>query len=135
MSSSESTKRPKRRLRSSETVRQRADKAQALATQPTRKSIIGAGLAKANRPISLLGKIFNYQPLKSIVILVRLIGRLIFPSFLRNSWRELRLVTWPSRRQSRQLTLAVLVFAFIFGALVAVVDYGLDKIFKHLLLK
>jgi preprotein translocase SecE subunit len=49
--------------------------------------------------------------------------------------QELRLVTWPNWKQSRQLTFAVLVFAVIFGAAIAVVDYGLDKVFRNILLK
>jgi len=47
----------------------------------------------------------------------------------------LRQVTWPNRKESRQLTLAVILFAVIFGAMVTVLDYGLDKVFKQVLLK
>jgi len=62
------------------------------------------------------------------------IGRFIIPSYFRNSWHELKLVTWPTRRESWQLTLAVILFAVIFGALVTIVDYGLDKVFRKVLL-
>jgi preprotein translocase SecE subunit len=66
---------------------------------------------------------------------LRLLGKVLFPAYLRNSWQELRLVTWPNWKQSRQLTSAVLIFAIIFGAVIALVDYGLDKVFRSILLK
>lgn len=66
---------------------------------------------------------------------VRLIGRIIGFSYLRSSWQELKLVTWPTRREGRRLTTAVIIFAVIFGALIAGVDYGLDKLFRQVLLK
>jgi preprotein translocase SecE subunit len=47
---------------------------------------------------------------------------------------ELRQVTWPDRKQSRQLTLAVVMFATVFGIVVAILDYGLDKAFKKVFL-
>lgn len=61
--------------------------------------------------------------------------RRYFPSYFRNSWTELKLVTWPNRKTTAKLTIAVLIFAIIFGTLIAVVDYGLDKVFRQLLLK
>lgn len=66
---------------------------------------------------------------------VRFIGRLLGLRFLQGSWRELQEVTWPTRHEGRRLTTAVIIFSVVFGALIAVVDYGLDKLFKQLLLK
>lgn len=63
------------------------------------------------------------------------IGRLIIPSYLRGSGRELQQVTWPTFKQSRQLTGAVIIFALVFGILVATFDYGLDKLFKEVIVK
>jgi len=57
------------------------------------------------------------------------------PKYLINSCRELRQVYWPSRRETWRLTLAVFVFAVVFGGLVAGVDKGLDEIFKKVVLK
>jgi preprotein translocase SecE subunit len=59
----------------------------------------------------------------------------ITPRYFINSWNEVRQVTWTSRRETWRLTLAVFIFAIIFGALVAGVDKGLDAIFKHTVLK
>lgn len=61
--------------------------------------------------------------------------RILVPPFFRRSWQELRQVTWPSRKETWQLTLAVFVFAIAFSLAVAIVDYGLDKIFRRILLK
>jgi preprotein translocase SecE subunit len=66
---------------------------------------------------------------------VRILGRILFPRYFRNSFRELKLVTWPGRRESLRLTGAVLIFAIVFGAIVAIVDFGLDKLFKEFILK
>jgi preprotein translocase SecE subunit len=66
---------------------------------------------------------------------VRRVLRWLVPSYLVNSWRELRKVVWPGRLETWRLTLAVFIFAIVFGALVAGVDKVLDEIFKKLVLK
>lgn len=63
------------------------------------------------------------------------VGRILVPKYLRNSWAELKEVTWPDRRQTAKLTFAVIAFATVFGFVIAVVDFGLDKLFRQLLLK
>jgi preprotein translocase subunit SecE len=59
----------------------------------------------------------------------------IVPRYFINAWREVRKVVWPNRRETWRLTLAVFVFAVVFGAMVAGVDKGLDELFKKLVLK
>jgi preprotein translocase SecE subunit len=85
-----------------------------------------------------------FSPLRPIVrVLMRighwkpfhLLGLVLVPRYFRNSWHELGGVTWPSLRQSRRLTVAVVIFATVFGILIALVDYGLDKVFKKVILK
>lgn len=80
------------------------------------------GLARLLRP---LGK---FKPF-------RILGHIIAPPYIRNAFKELRLVTWPNGKQSRQLTFAVIVFSLIFGIIAAVTDYGLDKLFRSVILK
>lgn len=60
--------------------------------------------------------------------------RHLIPRYFREAGQELKEVTWPTRKETWRLTLAVFLFALIFGLLIAVVDYGLDKLFKKLLL-
>jgi len=66
---------------------------------------------------------------------VRIIGLILIPRYVRNSWKELKLVTWPDFKTSRKLTSAVIVFAIIFGVVVAVVDLLFNRLFKNVLLR
>jgi preprotein translocase SecE subunit len=123
----------KRRVRNPETFRERALKATEASDKPQRTSLVRRAGKKFVMPIARplvhgLRKVFNRQPF-------RFIGKILFPVYFRNSWRELKLVTWPNKTQSRRLTSAVLIFATIFGATIALVDFGLDKLFKQILLK
>lgn len=93
---------------------------------------IGRFLVKVLRPFRFLLWPFKTRP-------ARFVGRILHKVFLVNyfkgAWAELKLVTWPGRRETRQLTLAVFAFAFVFGLIITVVDYGLDKIFKRIILQ
>lgn len=119
----------KRLVKNPETFRERALKASEAGEKPNRASGVKRAGGKLVKPAA--------KPLKKAAKfkIVRFIGKIIFPAYLRNSWQELKKVTWPNWQQSRKLTVAVLIFALIFGAIVAVVDYGLDKIFKDILLR
>lgn len=130
----------KRRLKNPESFREKIAKASEDKSKPKKVR------SKVAWPINLLKKIFRplssgYQKLKSIkqlkplFIVLAFIGQIIFPKYLRNSFQEIKKVTWPSFEQGRKLTWAVLVFALVFGASVAIVDWGLGKVFKRLLLK
>ncbi len=61
--------------------------------------------------------------------------RSIIPKYFKESWAELKMVTWPDRKTTVKLTIAVLTFAIVFGLAIAVIDYGLDKIFRYLILE
>lgn len=61
--------------------------------------------------------------------------RSLIPKYFKDSWAELKQVTWPDRKTTIKLTIAVLVFAIVFGIAVAIVDYGLDKLFKLIILE
>ncbi|HEY1064240.1 MAG TPA: preprotein translocase subunit SecE [Candidatus Saccharimonadales bacterium] len=135
MADSKSSKTTKRRLRApAQTVREQAQKAQEQAEKPEGKRRLRQAAAKTSKPIGRLGQLFNYQPLRAIRAVFRFIGRILVPRFVRNSFAELKLVTWPNRKKTRDLTFAVLMFAIVFGILVTIIDYGLDKLFKALIL-
>lgn len=132
-------KSPKRRIRkSSGTVRERADaaKAERSSSKPRRlRRSIGA----AGRPLQAVrtaGRREYYLPLPD-----NRWGRFLnkrrraIPRYFRESWAELRQVVWPSRKETFKLTLAVFTFAIVFALLVSITDYGLDKIFRKVLLK
>ena len=138
--------RKKRRLRApAETVREKATKARevldAAPSKPKRRRVVGRVLSAPFRGLAWLG---HKTPLRQIghgirwvfhTRIMRFLGRVLGLKFVRDSWKELRLVTWPNRKQSRQLTSAVIIFSILFGALVALVDFGLDKLFKEVILK
>jgi preprotein translocase SecE subunit len=132
--------RPKRRLRvgiaggtgNSETVRERTEKLQQQAAVPKKPSLVRsffrgffAPLRWVGRQIGKLGRFRVF----------RWISYIFLPPYIRNSWRELKLVTWPTGRQTWQLVNAVIIFSVVFGVIVAIVDYGLDKLFKEFIIK
>ena len=116
----------KRRIRpATETIRQQTDRIKLEQDTPKKKKI---------RP-------FYFLWTKVRIILrpffrpVRWAYRHFVPRYFRDSFSELAKVTWPNRKQSRQLTFAVIVFACIFAALVSAVDSGFDRVFKKVFLK
>lgn len=124
------TAKPKRRLvKKAETVREKAEKAQEDSKQPRRLHATKRRVTAPFRPVGRLAKKLGKFKV------FRIIGLIIVPPYFRNSWRELRQVTWLKPKESWRLTYAVFAFAAIFGTLVALLDYGLDKIFKEVLIK
>jgi preprotein translocase SecE subunit len=140
--------RKKRRLRApSESVRERAVKVQEEAANPTptKRGLVWRGFTA---PVRALGRglvwLSHRPPLKQIGHglrwfftrrPVKFIGQLLGVRYVVSSFKEVKLVTWPNFRLSMRLTGAVIIFSVIFGALIAGVDYGLDKLFKHIILK
>jgi preprotein translocase subunit SecE len=121
-----------RRIRKEETIREKVEKGSASDDAPKTSGPIRRFfrlIGKPLRPIGRFGKWLGHFKV------MRIIGYIIVWPYIRNSWKELRKVTWPTRKESRRLTVAVIIFAVVFGVLIAVVDYGLDKIFKRILLK
>ncbi|HVV26066.1 MAG TPA: preprotein translocase subunit SecE [Candidatus Saccharimonadales bacterium] len=126
----------KRRVKNPETFRQRAMKAVEASDKPAAATKLKAGGAKATGPVRrAVAKIAGAKVFKPLRRPARILGKILLPPYIRGSFAELKLVTWPNWTQSRQLTTAVLIFAVIFGAAIAGVDWGLDKLFKHILLK
>lgn len=101
-------------------------------SKPARKPINGASkLYKPFRPI--ISRILSILAIL-LAPIARIIGKVI-PPYFKNAWAELRQTTWPNGRETRRLTLAVFIFALVFGLLIAGVDKVLDQIFKYTVLK
>lgn len=116
-------------------MRDKSAATQAKAAKPRKlKSATGKALKPVGK-IAQAGKKEVYLPLPDTKT-GRFLNkrRRIIPSYFRESWQELRQVTWPNRKQTVQLTMAVFVFAIAFAIFVGVLDYGLDKIFRKVLL-
>lgn len=56
-----------------------------------------------------------------------------FGRYLRDSWREIRQVRWPSRKLTWKMVLAVVIYAALFLALITLLDILFDFIFKLIL--
>lgn len=127
----------KRVLKKAETVRDKASKKTGVAPKPRR---LHKAVTTAKRPLGAVKRIGKkeFHPVKlpdNKVGRFLTNNRRVTPSFFREAWAELRQVKWPNRKETAKLTIAVFIFAITFGVLIAVVDFGLDKLFHQLLLK
>jgi preprotein translocase SecE subunit len=128
--------RKKRVRKSAPTVRERQEAALAK-TEAQQPSRIKRVASKASKPVKKL-RLRDRKVFKVVAYPFRLLGRLLYkitPKYFINSWHEVRKVVWPSRKETWRLTLAVFIFATVFGAMVAIVDKVLDTIFKNVILK
>jgi preprotein translocase subunit SecE len=133
--SAASTKKKRRVVKNPETFRERANKAAAADSQPKSAARIKQAGSRATGPVSRrISQAYNAKPLAPLRKVLRIIGKVIFPKYFRQSWQELKLVTWPGWKDGRRLTFAVLVFAIVFGLAIAGVDWVLNKVFERLLL-
>lgn len=57
------------------------------------------------------------------------------PKFVREAVAEVRQVTWPNANETVRLTIAVFLFATIFAIIVGILDFGLDKLFKEVIIQ
>lgn len=66
----------------------------------------------------------------------RILGKRVrlIPGFIKNAWSEIKLVRWPNASETIRLTIAVFIFAVIFAIIVGLLDFGLNKLFKEVIL-
>ena len=115
------------------TARERIENARIKAEENVAKGDSSGRVSRVTKPIKKLK--FPGLPNNRVTRPLKWIGRKILPRYFINAWREVRMVVWPSRRETWRLTLAVFIFASVFGGLVAGVDKILDILFKNLVLK
>lgn len=116
------------------TMRERAEKARTDSIEHEPKT---RGLSKSFRSLFIRTGLAN-NPVSRFVgrlskLVVKILGFLM-PRYFINSWYEVRQVTWPNRRETWRLTAAVFVFAIVFGASVAIVDKGLQELFRKVII-
>ncbi len=83
------------------------------------------------KPLGFLLIPFKTRPVRFVG---RVLSKVLFISYLRGSWQELRSVDWPNFRLTVKLTIAVVIFALVFSLMITSVDYGLDKLFRKVIL-
>jgi preprotein translocase SecE subunit len=123
-----------RKVKNPETFRERALKTQEpkISNKTRANSLLSSALKPLRTSFNKIGKI---KALKPIFKVLNKIGKVIFPSYFRNSFKELKQVTWPSVSNGIKLTWAVIVFAIVFGLSISALDWGLTKVFKNILLR
>jgi preprotein translocase SecE subunit len=136
MADAKKSKIRKARVRKAPTLREQAELARTKSETKKPRRIsratakTGAALRKTRITRNPVTKLFA-----RLGRLILKVLRWIVPKYFINAWREVRLVTWPSRKETWRLTFAVFIFAIVFGALVSGVDKILDIIFKQVILK
>ncbi len=124
----------KKRLRKTETVRERSETSDKAITQPRRLRRTARSVTRPLKAAHRVGRKEYLLPLPD-----NRMGRFLnrrqrlVPAYFRESWYELRQVIWPSRKETWKLTFAVFTFALVFALIIALTDYGLDKLFKKIL--
>jgi preprotein translocase SecE subunit len=121
--------------KSAPTVRERVEATRAKAeAEPSKVSKTLSGAKKLTGKVKLPSNKVTRNAAKPFRVIGKILA-FIAPKYFINSWREVRQVAWPNRRETWRLTLAVFIFAAAFGSIVAGVDKGLDEVFKKLVLK
>jgi preprotein translocase SecE subunit len=131
-------KKPAKKPAKKQTLRERSEATQTAKPRRLRKT---AGSIK--KPLSVVGRLLKKLriPLpdnkfgKVLRKIFHIIGLILWPKFFREAWGELRQVTWPGRRETWRLTTSVFIFAVVFAIIVGFLDFGLDKLFKELIVK
>ncbi len=105
---------------------------------PKKRSGLGSVPSKVTKPFNKFFKFGSKEysiptPNNWLGRLLSKRGRLV-PKFFKESWVELKKVTWPNRKETYRLTVAVFIFSIIFGVLVAFLDVGLDKLFREVII-
>lgn len=128
-------KKKRRVIKNSETVREKASKA-SVVKKPRRLHKTAGQVTRPLKAARAVGRKEFYLPMPDNRLGRWLNKRRKFiPRFFGNAWKELKQVTWPGNRETMKLTLAVFIFALSFGVLIALTDYGLDKLFKEVIIK
>jgi preprotein translocase SecE subunit len=116
------------------TMRDSAAKSRAKAEKPKR---VRKAADAAKRPVSSVGSALTKEfhiitPKKDGGYFTK--SRKLTPGYFRSAWAELRQVTWPGRKETWRLVFAVFVFALVLGTVIAVLDYGLEKLLREVIL-
>lgn len=133
-SSKDENKKPKPAKKKSQTVRERTQ-----TSESGRRRRLRSTAGKIKTPLSSASRVGAKEfhlPLPDNKFGRFLKRRIRFtPKFIREAWQEIRMVTWPNARETLRLTMAVFIFAVIFAAIVGALDFGLDKLFREVILK
>jgi len=127
----------KRQLSKPQSLRQ-----QSYSTNTNKKSRrIKTTVSKVKAPIKTTANLLNKEIRLPVPVPDNRFGkfitkrRYIIPRFFKDAWSEIKQVVWPNKKETIKLSVAVSVFAIVFGIMIWLVDMGLDYVFKKLLIK
>jgi preprotein translocase subunit SecE len=116
--------------KTAETVRERADKVTSKEVKPASRK-----LPKVNRPLSVLRRKTKKTTVSRSKTTEKKRRFKLIPRFFPEAWTELKLVTWPTKKEAARLTGAVLIFATFFAIFVQLLDFVFNKLVKEIFLK
>lgn len=58
--------------------------------------------------------------------------RIRAPKYFRESWKEVKKVTWPNRKDALKLSGAVIVFTIVFAIFTSLVDFGFSQLVERM---
>lgn len=120
--------------KSKTTLRERNKKAAESKDKPRR---MRKAATQAKRPVSgaakLLSTEFHVMP-RSDSHNFFTKSRRATPKYFVESMAELKNVTWPGRSETWKLVFAVFVFAMFMGGFIAILDFGLERAFRNVVL-
>lgn len=129
---SKSNKKDAKSVKPKSSMRDSAAKSRAKAEKPKK---VRKAASAAKKPVSKVGaaltKEFHVIEPKNGFFTK---SRKVTPKYFSSAWAELRQVTWPGRKETWRLVFAVFIFAIVLGTVIAVLDYGLEKLLREVIL-
>jgi len=117
-----------------ETVSTTADKAKlALALALVLGALAGFYLLSKQGPIAQWGGLIGGLVVAAVVFLTSEPGKQ-FVAFGRDSWREVKKVVWPARKEAMQMTAYVFAFVVVMALFLWLTDKTLEWVFYDLIL-
>ena len=117
-----------------ETVSTTADKAKlGLAVALVLASLVGFYLLSKQGQVAQWGALIAGLIAAVIVFLTSEVGKQ-FVAFGRDSWREVKKVVWPSRKEAIQMTAYVFAFVVVMALFLWLTDKALEWVFYDLIL-
>jgi preprotein translocase subunit SecE len=117
-----------------ETVSTTADKAKlALAVAVVLGSLVGFYLLAKQGPLAQWGGLIAGLVVAVVVFMTSEPGKQ-FVAFGRDSWREVKKVVWPARKETMQMTAYVFAFVVVMALFLWLTDKTLEWVFYDLIL-
>ena len=117
-----------------ETVSTTADKAKlGLAVALVLASLVGFYLLTKQGQVAQWGALIAGLVAAVVVFLTSEVGKQ-FVAFGRDSWREVKKVVWPSRKEAVQMTAYVFAFVVVMALFLWMTDKALEWVFYDLIL-